>query len=84
LLQHGGGLRERRNALPFWSGEQLGSQLAKPPWATAAAAAVAVENVFADIDVERGLGFPMKGTQPPNLGLATHSASLPVEPLEVL
>ena len=43
-----------------------------------------VENVFADIDVKRGLGFPMKGTQPPHLGLATHSATFPMEPIELL
>lgn len=84
LFQYGGRLAGSRSALRLGDGEQFGSQLDKPPRAAATATAVAVENVFADIDVKRGLGFPMKGTQPPHLGLATHSATFPMEPIELL
>lgn len=51
---------------------------------TAAPAAVAIEEIFAGIDVERGSGFTVQGTPSDELLPSAGRASPPVEPPQVI
>jgi hypothetical protein len=48
------------------------------------AAAVTIEQVFERVDIERGAGLGMQGTEPDELGASSSGASAPVVPLQVL
>jgi hypothetical protein len=67
----------------FWEGEML-RKLDKAKEVAALAAAVAVEEVFGCIDVERGVSFPMQGTQADVFGMSADRPRPPVLPLQVI
>ena len=57
---------------------QVAGQLDKSNQVATPAAAVAVEEIFAGIDVERRPGFGVQGTEPDKLGTATGRLTGPV------
>src|SRR6516162_2301493 len=63
---------------------EMPRQFNKTDQVTAAAAAVAIEQVFLRVDVERGLGFLMQGTQSYELGAGADLMPSPMVPLQVL
>src|SRR6516225_2819491 len=63
---------------------EMPGQFDKTDQVTTAAAAVAIEQVFLRVDVERGLSFLMQGTQSHELGADADLMSSPVVPLQVL
>ena len=81
-LEHGGRIGGR-NALPLEIGEalvkgQVLRQLDEANQIAALAAAVAVEEIFSGVDIERRPGFPVQGTESHDLAAATHRAGGPI------
>src|SRR5512146_3002415 len=67
----------------FEKGEML-RQLDEAKQVAALAAAVTVEDVFSRIDVERGMRFPMQGTQADVFGMSADRPRPPVLPPQVI
>ena len=81
LLQHCG--RVDQTTLLFEVSEALAKgealrQLNQANQIAALAAAVAVEEIFTGVDVERGSGFRVKGTESDELGAVTHRPGGPM------
>ena len=83
LLEHGSGRIVWRSGLLLQVGEalaegQMAGQLDKANQIAALAAAVAVEEIFASVDIERRPGFGVQRTEPDKLGTAAGRLTSPV------
>src|SRR6266702_3918134 len=74
LLEVGNGLSERETMGKFDQADEV----------AAATTAVAEKQIFAGIDIERGLGFRVQGAQAQELRPGSHAASGPVALAQVI
>src|SRR5690348_15883500 len=87
FFQYGGAVSRRDLGLQIGNAlakRQTLPQLDEPDQVAAAAATMAVEQVLAAVDIERGLALRVQGTQAQELGATPHAACLPVTAQQVI